>query len=51
MKTLALNAYGVNEMNKQEMVEIDGGYADPNPWNPLKELPRLPELKDIIVCW
>ncbi|MDR0437035.1 MAG: hypothetical protein LBH22_01895 [Bacteroidales bacterium] len=25
MKTLDLNAYGVSEMNKQEMMEIDGG--------------------------
>jgi lactobin A/cerein 7B family class IIb bacteriocin len=25
MKTLELNAYGVSEMNRQEMVETDGG--------------------------
>jgi lactobin A/cerein 7B family class IIb bacteriocin len=25
MNTLNLNAYGVSEMNKQEMVETDGG--------------------------
>jgi len=26
MNTLDLNAYGVQEMNKQEMVETDGGW-------------------------
>ena len=26
MKTLDLNAYGVSEMNKQEMMETDGGF-------------------------
>ena len=26
MKTLDLNAYGVNEMTHQEMVETDGGF-------------------------
>ena len=26
MKTLDLNAYGVSEMNHQEMVETDGGF-------------------------
>jgi hypothetical protein len=25
MNTLNLNAYGVSEMNKQEMIETDGG--------------------------
>ncbi|MDR0712347.1 MAG: class IIb bacteriocin, lactobin A/cerein 7B family [Prevotellaceae bacterium] len=27
MKTLDLNAYGVHEMNAEEMMEIDGGLA------------------------
>ena len=26
MSTLDLNAYGVSEMNKQEMMETDGGF-------------------------
>ena len=26
MKTLDLNAYGVSEMNQQELVETDGGF-------------------------
>jgi len=27
MNTLDLNAYGVSEMNKQEMMETDGGFG------------------------
>ena len=36
MKTLDLNAYGVSEMNKQEMQETDGGWR---------------VLKTIVVFW
>jgi hypothetical protein len=54
MKTLALNAYGVSEMSRQEMVNTDGGYAPKNdPDKPMFPI-DLGELGPIIFdprCW
>jgi hypothetical protein len=33
MKTLELNAYGVQELNQQEMLNIEGGNIFKDAWN------------------
>jgi hypothetical protein len=52
MTTINLNAYGVSQMNKQEMVEIDGGRQHPGKDFDINDLIgdplRIPTLLEII---